>query len=500
MPRRMRQDKLMRTLFWTLGVLIVALIVALILMLATGGQQDTEEQRQKQIETGKYIQGVSIGGVDVSGMTYEQASANAEILAKAKAVEDGFTYTFTVNGKEVQYSAAALGITSNLNKALEEAMMYGNIGNGADIREQRAQASETGTDFTLKAYGDPETVKQKIVELKAELDVLPQDATLEITDDVMGEARFNYIDEVEGVDIDAALFAARICDNINKEDYSVINAPAVITNPKVDVATIKANTKLIATYTSSFEDGSLANEDRVMNIKLLAGIVNGVIIEPGEIWSINDAAGPRNSTTAKDIGWREAPGIAHGRYTAQYGGGVCQVSSSVYNAVVRAELDIVERRAHSWASSYIDDGMDATISTGGPDLKLMNPYDMPIYIAAFVDEEEKTVTVEVYGTPLAHGYEVTFENKLVRTIPAGDPEYHYNATQDPDGNPIKEGKKVTWIKHRDGEVWEVYKVYKKDGQVIKRELFSKNTYNKFTGVYYVNGPDPDIYQPAEPAE
>lgn len=500
MPRRIRQDKLMRTLFWTLGVLIVALIVALILMLATGGQQDTEEQRQKQIETGKYIQGVSIGGVDVSGMTYEQASTNAEILAKAKAVEDGFTYVFTVNGKEVEYSAAQLGITSNLTKILEDAIIYGNIGNGAEIREQRTQASENGTDFELKPFGDYDTVKSKITELKTELDVLPKDATLEISDDLMGEARFNYIDEVEGVDIDAALFASQICDNINNEDYSVIAAPAVITNPKIDAATIRANTKLIATYTSSFEGRTLSNEDRVTNIKLLAGIVNGVIIQPGEIWSINDDAGPRNATTAKTVGWREAPGIASGRYTAQYGGGVCQVSSSVYNAAVRAELEIVERRAHSWPSSYIADGMDATISTGGPDLKLMNPYDMPVYIAAFVDEEEKTVTVEVYGTPLAHGYEVDFVNKRVRTIPAGDAVYHYNATVDPDGVPIAEGKTVTWIRQRDGEVWKVYKVYKKDGEEIKREFFSENTYRKFTGVYYVNGNDPDIYQPSEPAE
>ena len=199
----------------------------------------------------------------------------------------------------------------------------------------------------------------------------------------------------------------------------------IITNPAIDVATLKENTQLIGSYYSLFDSPTLSKEGRVNNIKLLADIVNGTVIKPGEAWSINEAAGPRDEQTAQTVGWTSAPGISNGRYEDQIGGGVCQVSSSVYNAAIRAELDIVQRRAHSWPSGYIENGMDATISTGGPDLVLSNPFDMPIYLAVYVEEEEYKVTVEVYGPPLKHGYKVQFVTNLVRTIPAGEPTYHW---------------------------------------------------------------------------
>jgi len=239
----------------------------------------------------------------------------------------------------------------------------------------------------------------------------------------------------------------------------------------------------------------------VANIKILADIVNGTEIKPGEVWSINEAAGPRNRDTAKTVGWQEAPGISKGRYEDQVGGGVCQVSSTVYNAAIRAELTIVERQAHSWPSSYIKKGMDATISTGGPDLKLSNPFDMPIYLAAFVDEEAFTVTVEVYGPPLTHGFTVEFTNELVGTVKAGESEIYYDQLIDPEGDPIDEGKKIEWVKPRDGQKWRVWKQYLgPNGEVIDSEKFGEDTsYAAFTGEYYVNGPDPDAL-PVAPTE
>lgn len=491
MPKRVRQDKLMRTLFLTLGVLIVALVVALILMLATGGTQNIEEKQAQFIDSGKYIQGVSIAGVDVSGLTYARASENADIQSKAKQVVDGFTYSFAVDGKTYTYMAEELGITSDLQMVLEEALFFGNIGEGAQIRQQKTEAREYGFDFVLSPYAETEAVLQKLEDYKSEYDALPQDATLDISDDVIGIERFTYIDEVKGIDVDANQLASMIFANINKKDYSVIEAPAIITNPSIDVNTLKANTKLIGTYTSSFE-GSLGHADRVTNIQLLADIVNGTVMLPGETWSINEAAGPRNEETAKTVGWAYASGISNGRYEDQVGGGVCQVSSTVYNAAIRGEMNIVFRRAHSWPSHYIPEGMDATISTGGPDLKIANPYDMNVYIAAYLHEDEKKITVEFYGPPLSHGYTIDFITNPTETIAAGESTYYYNATTDPDGNPIGEGKEKVWVKPRNGQVWEVYKQYLDDeGKVVESKFFSTNTYRAFPGVIYVNTPDPE---------
>lgn len=486
----------MKMLFWTLGVLIVALVAVLIINFATKDTSKTDVEIQQLLETGEFVTGVSIAGVDVSGMKYEEASTIPELLSKSGSATEGVNITIDVEGREIVYSADKLGITSNFTKILEQAMRFGNDGSGSQIRQDRAKAREEGMDFPIGLYVDEEKVKAKLAELKTEMDTLPQDAKLDIADDVLGPERFTYIDEVKGVDVDVALLVIKIKKKVEQGDFSPISAPVIITNPKINVSKLKANTQLIGTYYSLFDSPTLSKEGRVNNIRILADIVNGTVIQPGEAWSINEAAGPRNSETAKTVGWSEAPGISNGRYEEQLGGGVCQISSSVYNAAILGELDIVQRKAHSWPSGYIAKGMDATISTGGPDLVLSNPFDMPIYLAVFVEEEEHKVTVEVYGPPLTHGYQVKFVTNLIGTIEAGEPTYHYDATTTPDGEPITEGKTVTWVKEKDGQIWEVTKQYlDANGKVISSESFSKTRYAAFAGVYYVNGPDPATVGP-----
>jgi len=494
--RKNKQTKLMRKLFWILGVLVVALVAVLIILLATGESEQAEQEVEQLYETAEYVTGVSIAGVDVSGLMFGDASTNSELLTIAGSATDNVNFTIDVDGVEYTFSAVELGITSNYAQVLEEAMRYGNTGSGAQIREERAVARENGMEFAIGLYADEAAVLAKLTEIKSTLDILPTDAMLDIVDDVLGEARFSYMDEVRGVDVDIVQLAILIGKSASAGDYSTIEAPVIITNPKIDVNTLKANTKLIATFSSFFDSPTLSKEGRVNNIRILGDFVNGVVIMPGETWSINEEAGPRIPSTVATIGWTEAPGISNGRYEEQLGGGVCQVSSSVYNAAILAELEIVARNQHSWPSGYIVEGLDATISTGGPDLVLGNPYDMPIYLAVFVEEEEFKVTVEVYGPPLTHGYTVRFVSNLIPPIPAGDPRYHYASRTDPEGNEMPEGSTITWIKGKNGQVWEVTKQYvDENGNVIMSEKFSSNRYKAFTYEYYVNGPDPAIAGP-----
>lgn len=499
MPRKADNMKLMKLLLLGLGVLIVALIVVLIIMLAGGGST-SEEKENAFITEHTYLSGISVAGVDISGLTYDEAAANAQLQALGKEVESSFSYMFTAGNQEYTFAAAEIGITSNLLPVLEEAMLYGQYGSEAGT--QRKELSEGGSkNFELMPYGDISMVTAKIAELKTTtLDVMPQDATLQIADDVMGEGRFTYIEEVVGVDVDAAALATLICNNINTGNYSGVEAPAILTNPKIDVEELKANTQLISTYYSDFAEGALAAEDRVTNINVLADIINGTVIQPGVTWSINAAAGPRNAQTAKVMGWAEAPGITNGRYEDQYGGGVCQVSGTLYNAAIRAELTIAKRFIHSWPSSYVPKGMDATInyttegaeeSSGTKDLRLANPFDMPVYIAAYVDNDINRLTIEIYGPPLSHGYKVEFVAIQVGSELAAPSEVHYDSPTDPSGNVIGEGKSTEWVTSRNGQTWEVWKQYiDASGNIVKSEFFTKDTYRSFQGVVYWNKPDP----------
>ena len=494
MPRRASQNKLMNILFLMLGVLIIALIVVLIIMLATGNTTGTNAQDEQLKKSSRYVDGVSVAGVDVSGMSYAKALASEDIQAAAQEIIDGFTYTFSVNGTEYTYSAEELGITSDVELVLLDALYYGNEGDGEEIREQTAAALESGIDFPLAAYADEQAVLEKLSGYDYDSEF--QETLVTLSDDLQGNAEAEYLEDcigvtftegVDGVVVDKEALAALISANINSGDYSVAEAPAEITSA-IDLETLRANTQRITSFTTSY-DGSSAS--RSTNVEILTGIVNGVVIDPDEVWSINEEAGPRNAETAAIVGWKEEKGIVNGRYEMEYGGGVCQVSTTMYNAAIRAELTIVEKSPHSWPMHYADEGLDATISTGGKDLRISNPNPMPIYIVAYADTEEKTVTIDIYGPPLEHGYTIDFTSQIKEELPAPQTIYHYNETALPNGEAIAEGATEEWVKSKDGSVWYVWKYWLDEGgEVVDSELFDTVTYRAYQGISYVNGPNP----------
>ena len=496
MPKKAGNIQLFKIMFLALGVLVVGMVVVLIVMLAQGGPGKDDKQ-DAFVQESTYLKGISIAGIDISGQTLEQAAANEQLKNLSRQIEETFSYSFSVNGTPYTFSGAELGITSNLEPLLKEAMLYGQYGSQAGA--QKRELNENGSkNFDLVPYGDYNAVMAKINELKAStLDKMPQDATLLIADGVPGEDRFSYTDAVIGVDVDASVLATIICTNLKNGNYASVEAPAILTNPKISMEELQANTKLIGSYTTIYKD--ISTEERKTNIRLMSGFVNGVIIQPGETWSLNAEAGPRNAQTAKTIGWAEAHGITNGRYEDQYGGGVCQVSGTLYNAAIRAELSIAERHTHSWPSSYVPEGLDATInypsgeldSPGTKDLKLTNPFDKPVYLAAYMDEQAETLTIEVYGPPSLHGYEVDYVTIKVGSDIAPSSVFHYNAAALPDGTTIGAGKKMAWVDSRDGQTWQVWKVYKDaSSSVVYSEYYHEDSYRAFQGVYYCNYADP----------
>lgn len=504
-----KQYQYFKALLLTFGVLVVSLIVVLILLF-TGSALNTDERQGRFIETARFLPGISVEGVDVSGKSYEEALTDAQILARASAFEQSFTYSFNVVNTTHTFSAAELGLVANLEQVLKDAICFGQHGEAALVSQQKQQLENGSVNFEFGPYGDEFTVTSSILELKHLIDTLPQDAMYEIEDNIRSNPDAKCLEDIEGVtiieesvgaDVNAVELAKLICSNINSGNYDIVDAPVLITNPQVDTQTLKANTVKRGEMKSMFNVKPLNNPKRVKNIKIFANIINGTILNPGDVWSLNEAAGPRTEATARTVGWEYAPGISNGRYEDQLGGGVCQISSTVFNAALRAEMTIVQRRPHSWPSSYVPEGLDATISTGGPDLVISNPTDGPVYMVTCVDEEEYRLTVQFFGPPQPHGFTIDFISEMISTGKPPEPKYHYNSPTTPEGEPIGEGKTVEWVKPRGSQTWRVYKQYKDaDGNVIKTEVYGKDvTYRAFGGVYYVNGPDPSL-APSAPSE
>ena len=152
-----------------------------------------------------------------------------------------------------------------------------------------------------------------------------------------------------------------------------------------------------------------SNDNRISNINLVAEKLNGHIMLPGEVFSYNEFVGQRT----KEAGFLEAGAYDNGEVVQEVGGGICQVSSTLYCATMYAQLETVERTNHYFKVDYLDYGLDATVSWPKPDFKFKNCRDYPIKIVAYCDNEEKALTIEIWGTDVDGTYVTLRSSKLV---------------------------------------------------------------------------------------
>lgn len=152
-----------------------------------------------------------------------------------------------------------------------------------------------------------------------------------------------------------------------------------------------------------------SNDNRISNINLVAEKLNGHIMLPGEVFSYNEYVGQRT----KEAGFLEAGAYDNGEVVQEVGGGICQVSSTLYCATMYAQLETVERTNHYFKVDYLDYGLDATVSWPGPDFKFKNCRDYPVKIVAVCDNEEKSLTIEIWGTDVDGSYVTLRSSKLV---------------------------------------------------------------------------------------
>ena len=434
---------------------------------------------------------VSIAGLDTGGLA--AAKARRLMEESSEALLKRVKISFTVGDKQINYTAADLGITLDAEASVTRALAY------------QPSGGTPGKDFDPVYAVNADKAAARIQADEATMSRAPVDAQVQFAPENRKEL-FKYTPETAGIAVRTDELITMICTRAAAGQFGVFQAPADPVSAKVTAEDLKKNTvpmvyafdeeqkAWVAGFTSYFKRSNESGANRVFNIAKMAGILNGVVIEPGETFSLNERAGPR--TVAR--GWKKAHGIVDGRYEDQPGGGVCQVSGTLYNAAIRAELEIPDRTHHSWPSTYLPKGLDATISTGGPDLKLKNPYDVPVYITAYADTKVKSLTITIYGKPRADGLYVDYTSKKIGTI-AQPAAQVINANEDYDGNKIPVGGRVVYEGHT-GQIWNVYKQWKDaEGNVQKTEFMYKDTYRAFQARILTNpgAPEPKPKPPDE---
>ena len=243
-----------------------------------------------------------------------------------------------------------------------------------------------------------------------------------------------------------------------KEEYEI---PLKITKPKVRTEDLgdKIFKQTLSKYTTIYDAG---NTSRASNIALACKTINETIIQPGETFSYNKVLG----NTTKEKGYKLGGAYVGGKVVQAYGGGICQVSTTLYNSVLYANLEIVERYNHSYAVSYVPAGRDATVSYGGKDFKFKNNRNYPIKIVA--NAKNGVVNISLKGIKEDKEYDIEISSSVLSTTP-------FETTYQ-DNNTLAEGKQKIIQKGHNGYKSKAYKIVKYNGKVISKTLLSSDTY------------------------
>jgi len=221
---------------------------------------------------------------------------------------------------------------------------------------------------------------------------------------------------------------------------------------------------------------------RTHNLRIACREISGTLVKPREVFSYNKVVGPR----LKEYGFRDAPIFVEGQVEPGTGGGVCQVSTTVYNAALLADMKILRRSHHSRPVVYAPVGRDATVAYPALDLRFRNTCDSPIYIIASVGK--RTVDVTILGS--------VEDGRKVSLVSAGHRVFGAPVTRKTRDD-LKPGKPVVVRKGLAGHSISTYRIVTLNGKVVKRELLSSDYYRAQARVVAV--PKPAPAPPAEPA-
>lgn len=496
---------------WIIVSVIILLLIILMLILSTIFAIINSR-------TNKIVKGIYIENVDVSNITEEEAkSILTELSDKTKQNEILFKY------KEIEtpITYEALEVNFDIDSAIKEAYSLGRSGNIFQNNFEILKTWINGKKIKLNFNIDEDVIKQvceninntsvdAVVEpsyyvenekliitsgkkgIKVKEDELLQ--TIRDTIKINGDSSVIIdvkVDEVEPSAIDLEKIRSEIYKEVkdayyttnpftiypevNGVDFDIENAKTIISEPKeqyeIPLIITKANKTvqeigteafpdLLATFSTNYNAG---DTNRTTNLKLSAGKINGTVLLPGDEFSYNKIVGERTI----EAGYKMAATFSGGKVVDGLGGGICQISSTLYDAVVMANLDVTVRRNHQFVTSYLPGGKDATVVWGSQDFKFVNSRKYPVRITATVSGG--VATVQVWGVKEEVEYDITIETKKTATIPY--------TTQYVKDSTLPKGTQKVVQNGNNGSKYEAYKVMRLNGEVVSRTLLSKDTYN-----------------------
>ena len=472
------------------------------------------------INNEKIISGITIEGVEVSGLTKEEAISKLETLYSEK-IEKNIMLQYQDFNSEL--NPTLMEVNYDIEKAVNEAYSLGRRGNIFINNYNIIGTLIAKKDFDIDMTMNEDTTRQTINDIGANLPGILIESSYSVEDDeliitrgkegvvistdtllskvkdmlcdiqetenvieipvetktpqeididkihseIYQEAKdayytkdpFTVYPEVEGIDFDVEKAKEIIAAEV-KDEYVI---DLVITKPKVTIEDIgtEAFPDRLSTFSTKYNAG---DKDRTTNLVIACRKLNGKVLMPGETFSYNETLGPRTYAA----GYRNGKIYENGQVVDGLGGGICQISSTLYNAALMSDMEIVERRNHQFVTSYVNAGRDATVVYGLTDFRFKNTRTYPVRLVA--SATGGVATVSIYGIKEAdREYTYSFKTETVSTIP-----YTTKYIED---SSLAAGKEVVTQSGTNGLVSKTYMTKMLNGKVVSTKLLSTDTYS-----------------------
>lgn len=403
------------------------------------------------------LKGVSIDKLDVSGMTREEALAALESYEKNLG---GQSIKLGIGDNVIEAKLSDLGVTFDNEDLVDEAIGVGRAGNIVKRYKDQKDLQHSGKTFPLSWQTNEDTVRTYVENNCTKYDKKAQNASL-----TRENGAFNFVAGTEGLELNVDSAVRTISDYLENswtsDNTAVLNLETQITEPEGSAEELANIKDLLGSFTTSF---STSGSNRCKNVSSGASHINGTVLYPGEEFSAYETVSPFTEAN----GYAMAGSYLNGEVVDSMGGGICQVSTTLYNAVLRAELNVTERSPHSMTVHYVDLSEDAAIAGTYKDFKFVNSTEYPIYIEGYTTSDKK-ITFNIYGKETRDkNRTISFESQMVSETPAT------TILQEDAGQGI--GYKAVSSKGSSGYVAELYKIVKVNGVETDRIKVNKSTY------------------------
>lgn len=397
--------------------------------------------------------GIKINNIDLSGKDKNESIKTIE----AEFVNPILSSRVIIKDQDRDYviDCSKLIYDYDLLQVVDKAISYGknlNIYKKHELIKEGA-AENYNITFILRE----ENLKGFLEALEKDINTSPANARIELKKD----STFAINREKTGRTLLIDKLKIDIINNLTQARHGdlVLQAPIQESKPYITADSLAKIDAVLSSFSTSFASSS---EERAQNIQLAVDHINGKVLMPGETFSFNDSVGART----KERGFKDAPVIVDNKVESGIGGGICQVSSTLYNAVLKSGIKPSERRNHSLPASYVGLGLDATVSWDDIDFKFVNTLDYPLFIEGYTKNKE--LYINLFSNSSLAKRQYTIANDVYSKIKAPT-----EIIKDPN---LKPGQTSLVKSGRDGYSVKVIRNIYEDGRFLGSEVISKDTY------------------------